>query len=251
MSLALPVIRGTSAALYPFTMTVSFSTAMTPFQNGTQQRSARRLGLVRFSLTYAALTQAQKNTLRDAIDSAKGAAATDITLTLGGTTYTRLSLDSDIFVASEDTTLQYNCPLTLSQTVGQDLSPGPAGEAFPVLANGAMGQLPYIPRKRYQTVAQKMDAGPKWASSEFNGGLAGYPTDGLMSWTFDERHLSDEDLALRLAHFIANAGKLQAFAFTDEDSTVYLKTHYASDEMSITYSGPNDAAVRTELEATA
>ena len=60
MSLAIPVICGASAALYPFTMTVSFSTLVTKHQNGTEQRSARRLGLVRFSLPYAALTQESK-----------------------------------------------------------------------------------------------------------------------------------------------------------------------------------------------
>lgn len=251
MSITLPVIIGTSAAIYPFTQTISYSTLVTQHQNGTEQRSARRLGLVKFLVPYPRLTMAQKNTLRTQVDAAKGAAATDITLAFGGITYTRLSLDSDVFMGAENATMQYDCPLKLSQTVGQDLLPGTAGTAFPVLANGAMGQLPYTQKKRYQTVAQSMDAGPKWTSSEFNGGLAGYPTDGLMGWTFDEKNLSDADLATRLAHFIANAGKLRAFTFTDEDGTAYAKAHYSMDELVITYSGPNDSAAKFDLEATA
>lgn len=251
MSIALPVVRGTSAALYPFTMTISFDTMVTPTQNGKEQRSARRLGLVKFSIPYGALTMAQKNTVRDAFDDALGAASTDITLAFGGTTYTNLSLDSDVFSAIENVTTQYDGPLVLSQVIGQSLSPGTAGTDYPTLANSAMGQLPFTQRKRWQTVAQKMAAGPKWTRSEFGGSLAGYPTDGLMGWSFDNRHLTDADLATLTAHFIANAGKLRAFTFMDEDSSAYTKTHYAMDDMVVTYSGPNDSSVKVELEAIA
>ena len=250
MSTALPLIRGDSAAIYPFSQTVSFSTLVTPHQNGTEQRSARRLGVVKFAVPYPMLNQSQKNTLRAMFSTALGAAATDLTLTFGGITYTGLSLDSDIFSAAEGGTMQYDCPLVLTQIIGQDLTPGTAGTAFPTLANGAMAQLPYTQRKRYQTVSA-VAGGVKWARSEFAGSLSGYPTDGLFSWTLDERRLSDADLATRLAHFIANAGRLRAFNFTDEDSTTYTKAHYAMDEMVINYAGPDDAAVRIELEATA
>ena len=250
MSITLPVIRGVSAAIYPFTQTISFSTLVTQNQNGKEQRSARRLGMVKFSIPYPVLTQAQKNTVRSAVDSALGAASTDITLAFGGTTYTHLSLDTDMFSGAENSTIQYDCPLSLSQSVRQDLSPGTSGTAFPTLANGAMCQLPYTQHKRFQTVAQAAN-GIKWTRSEFGGSLSGYPTGGLPGWTLDERRLSDADLATRLAHFIANAGKFKAFTFTDEDGTAYTKTHYAMDEMVINYAGPNDAAVRIELEATA
>jgi len=251
VSIALPVIRSSSAALYPFEMTLSFDTLVMRNQNGTEQRSARRLGLLKFSIPYPALTMAQKNTVRDAFDDALGAASTDITLAFAGVTYTGLSLDSDVFAAAENVTMQYDGPLVLSQAIGQDLSPGTAATAFPTLANGAMSQLPYVQKKRWQTVSQKMPAGPKWTRSEFGGSLANYPTDGLMAWTLDERRLSDADLVTRTAHFIANAGKLREFTFTDEDATAYAKTHYAMDEMVIRYAGPNDAAVKIELEAIA
>lgn len=250
MSIALPAIRGASAAIYPFTQTISFDTLVTVWPDGTQQRSARRLGSVKFSVPYPALTQTQKNTLRTAVDSALGAYSTDITLAFGGTTYTGLSLDSDEFTGAENQTLQYDCPLKLSQSIRQSLAPGTAGAAFPTLANGALSQLPYTQKKRFQTVTQSAN-GIKWTRAEFGGSLSGYPTGGLYSWTLDERRLTDTDLSTRIAHFVANAGRFKKFTFTDEDATAYTKVHYAMDEMVINYAGPNDAAVRIDLEATA
>jgi hypothetical protein len=248
--MSLPVVRGTSEALYPFTQVISFDTYICAWQSAAEQRYVRRGGLMRFELTYNLLTQAQKDSVKSAISSAKGQYdTTTLTLTLGSTTYTNLNLDSDVWEATERETTRYTSSLKLSQTITQSLSPGTAGTAFPTLANGTMSLLPYTQRKRYQTIATKSPAGMKYTRSEFGGGFTGYPTDGLLSWTLDEQHLTDADLATRINHFIANYGRAFSFSFTDEDSTTYTKTHYAMDEMSIRYNGVNDSAVTIQLEA--
>jgi hypothetical protein len=253
MPISLPVIRGASALLYPFTATVVFLTGIGKWQNGAQQRWVRPPGgLVKFEFSYAAMTRAQKDDVKGSslFGSAKGQFATNLSLSLNGVTYTNLSLASDEFAATESPTLQYSAPLKLSQTVGQNLAWGTPGQPFPALANGSIGILPYTQKKRWQSVVTKMESGPKYAYAEFASGLTNYPTDGLMSWEFAMDHVSDADIMTLVAHFVANYGMAFSFTFTDEDGTAYPKTHYAMDEMAVTYKGPNDAGVKILLEAT-
>jgi hypothetical protein len=201
--MSLPVIRGTSAALYPYTMTISFLTGVGQWQNGAQQRWVRASGLVKFDLPYANLTQSQKNTLKSALASAKGRDNQTLSLTIGATTYTNLGLDSDEWSATESVTTRYAGPVSLSQQIGQNLSPGTAGTAFPTLANGAMGILPYVQKQRFQSVFQKVEAGPAYVTPEFGAGITGYPTGPLMAWEFNSQGVSDADIATLTAHFIA------------------------------------------------
>lgn len=257
MSLALPVIRGTSAALYPFTMTVTFRTIVGRWQSGSEQRSIANPGaLIEFSLPYAQLTQAQKDTVEAAITAAQGQFAANITLTLGATTYTNLSLDSDDFAALTTNPTRWSGPLKVSQPITQNLSPGTPGLAFPTLANGAIGIMPYTQGEFFQTVVQKTPSGTKYVTPEFGGGFSGYPTGALRRWIFDEHMLTDADAATRLAHFIANWGKAYAFDYTDEYGTLYGpgsgrgSTHYSSDSLTFVYNGVNDTDVRIELEIT-
>jgi hypothetical protein len=257
MALSLPVVRGASAALYPFTMIISFLTVVSRFQNGAESRQIRTPGaLIQFEIPYAKLNRAQKDTVKTAVTTAQGQARTDLTLTLGSTTYTGLSLDSDEFTGTENETLLYDAPLRLSQVVTQNLAPGTPGLPFPTLANGCMGILPYTQRKIFQTVATKVSTGPKYTTPEFGSGLTGYPTDGLMGWILDERQLSDTDLETRQAHFIANWGRAFGFPFSDEDSTTYSTAnangcpHYSTDSLSFRYNGPNNSDVKIGIELT-
>lgn len=248
--MSLPVIRGTSAALYPFTATYSFLTLVGEMQNGYQQRSVKRQGIVRFELPYAKMTQSQKNTIKAAVTSAKGQFDTTLSLVLGATTYTNLSLDADDFEAVESVTKQYNAPLRLTQTIPQGITIGIPTSPFPALSNGTMGVLPFTQGKRFQSIVTKMEAGPKYTFAEFGGGLAGYPTDGLMHWSFDESMLSDTDTAIRVNHFCNNYGKAYKFPFTDEDGNVYTAAHYATDELVVQYMGVNNSRLKVSLEVT-
>ncbi|CAB4130949.1 hypothetical protein UFOVP130_47 [uncultured Caudovirales phage] len=247
--MSLPIIRGASQALYPFVQTISFDTLVVRMQNGYEQRSARRPGLLRFEIPYGHLSQSQKNSVKAAVTSAKGQFDTGLTLTLGGTTYTGLSLDSDEFAGREYSNTRYEAPLKLSQTIAQSLSPGTAGTAFPALAGGFVYQLPATQRKSFQTTAT-LARGAKYTYAEFAGGLAGYPTDGLMGWSIEEPRLSDADVDIRIAHFVANWGMAFSFSFTDEDGTTYTKARYAMDELRIQRNGTNESAISTRIEVT-
>jgi hypothetical protein len=248
----LPVIRGASAANYPFDVTYSFLTGVGDWQNGEQQRWIRRSGgLIKVAIPYAQLTQAQKNTVKGAFASAAGRFEQNLTLTLGATTYLNLGIDADEWSATESKTTQYAGPLRLTQSITQSLSPGSPGGAFPTLANGAIGILPYVQKRRYQTIAQGVEAGPMYTFAEFGGGLSGYPgVNGLNAWEFNASMVSDADTATLVAHFIANWGRAYSFTLTDEDAVSYAKTHYAMDDLVVTYRGVNDSRLKIVLEAT-
>lgn len=249
--MALPVTRGASVALYPYTLTISFDTDVKEFQNAVQQRSALREGLVLFELNYAAFTQAQKNTWKSAFTSAKGRFTTNLSITIGSTTYSNLALMDDEQAWAESETKRYDQQkIRLQQTLTGQFTPGTSGTNFPTLANGTMGVLPYVQKKRFSTIQNVMAAGQVYGFAEYAGGLSGFPTDGLMSWELQEKMLSDADLATRINHFIANWGRLYAFTFTDEDSTAYPTAHYAMDQLVVNYISPNNSNVSISLEAT-
>jgi hypothetical protein len=251
MPTAILVIRGGLQALYPYTQTISFDTCVKKNINGSEQRSARNNGLMKFELNWGALLEADKNTLKALFTTAKGQFEQDFTLTIGGVTYTNLSLDSDLFEASQAITLQNDVKLSFSQVLSQSLSPGTAGTAFPGLSAGCVSQLPYTARKRFSSIVNKMPSGPKFAFAQFGGGLTNFPTDGLMGYQVGGTTLSDADVATLSAHFIANYGRFSDFSFTDPNSgTTYTKTHYVSDQMVITANAPNRNSMSIGLEVT-
>ncbi|HEX4138368.1 MAG TPA: hypothetical protein VHY84_27405 [Bryobacteraceae bacterium] len=254
---ALPVIRGTSALLHPYKMTVLFRTVVGRFQNGAEQRSiADPGGLIQFDIPYSKLSQAQKNTLKSYVATARGGFDTTGSLVLGAITYTNLILDSDEFSSIESKPAQYGASLKLSQVVTQNFSPGTPGLAFPTLANGSIGMLPFKQRQIWQTMGAKVAAGPNYTTPEFGGGFTGYPSTGLMGWEIEERMLSDADAATLLAHFIANWGRAYSFPFTGEDATTYSHAngngspHYSSDSLVFTHNGPDDTDVKIAIELT-
>jgi hypothetical protein len=250
MPVPLPIIRGTSAALYPFTMTISFKTVIGRFQNGSEQRYVvQPSALFSFQLPYAILSQAQKNVIKNAVTGSLGQYGTDLTLTLGPDTYDNLSLDSDSFIGSENKSTYYDAPLSLTQTVTQNYSPGQAGLRFPVLWNGAISTLPYSQKKNFQTIVTKTRPGIKYTSPEFGGGLSGYPTDGLMGWMLSYQRLRDAEFANLKSHFIANWGMAYLFPFVDEDGQSFT-VRYGSDDLSFTCSGPDETDVQVSLENT-
>lgn len=242
-------------------MSFTFRTIVGRFQNGSEQRQIANAGaLLHVEIPYAKLSQADKNTVKTAVTAAKGSSDTTLSIYLpygtGLATYTNMTLDSDVFESAESAPRQYAAPLKLTQTVTQALFPGSPGGAFPTLANGTMGILPYTQRKTFQTVGSVIPSGVKYATPEFGGGLAGYPGDGLMGWTLDERMLSDADVATRFGHFLANWGRAFSYPFTDEDAVTYSHAnangspHYASDVMTIRYNGVNNSGVKTDIELT-
>jgi len=246
---ALPVIRGTSTALYPFTQTFICQTGVSDSQSANPTRWVKGPPLVKFEFPYNPLNKTEKDALKTALTSAKGEYDDSLSATLGATEYDYLTFDNDEFSASEPHSTIYGVKWTLMQTLPQNWSPGAWGGAFPTLANGLRGQLPYTQRKRFQTITAKVEAGPHYPYAEFGGGLTGFPSDGLMAWEFGNPVLSDADANTLIAHFLANWGNCFPFQFTDsqEDGVTYSNVYYASPQLVVTRVNVNHTSVGVSL----
>lgn len=249
MPTSLPIIRGTSVALYPFTQTFRCFTLNSDGQNATAVRSVKAYPLVRFEFNYDLLSKTDKNTLKAAFESAKGQFSTDRYATIDGVQYNNLSFDSDEFQATETQSTIYGSKWTLTQAVSQDITTaaGASGAAYPQLSNGAPCQLPYVQKKRFQTTVSKVDCGAKYTFAQFAGGLSGFPTDGLMSWEFNESGLINSEVTAKINHFLANWGTCYPFTFTDENGVTYSHVYYGSDELSVVRHSYNMSSIRTSL----
>ena len=246
MPTGLPIIRGTSTALYPFVQAYTAQTSISDSQAGKTARCVKGPPLVHFELSYPQLSQSEKNTLKAALTSAKGQFATDRSLTTTDT-FTNLSCDSDEFSALEQVSRQYGVRWNWTQTLPQNFSPGVSGGPYPVLGTTAPCVLPYTQKKRFQSIISKMPSGPKYTYAEFGAGLTDFPTDGLMAWEFNESVLTDAEVSAKIAHFLANWGDAFPFTFTDEDATVYNNVYYASPQLVITRNQPNQSSIHTVL----
>src|SRR5438067_1903304 len=100
MANPLPYLRNTSGTLnaqvlYPFDRMVSFSTKVTTFANGSEQRWALRPPFCNFDIPMNQLLAADKAAWLTFFGNVKGRFASDLSITLGSTTYANLTLASD------------------------------------------------------------------------------------------------------------------------------------------------------------
>jgi hypothetical protein len=250
MPTPLPIIRGSSSALYPFRQVYTAQTSISDAEAGNTSRSVKGLPLLHFELGYNPVTQAQKNALKAAFAGQQGEftggdGSAGLTLTTDQT-YTDLGFDADEFAAMETVSTQYAVRWALTQALPQNFAPGPSGGAYPLLAIGAMSLLPYTQKLRFQTIVSQMPSGPKYTAAEFGaGGL--FPAGGLMSWTLDEPVLIDADVNTKIAHWLANWGDCFPFTFTDEDSVEYSNVYYASPTLIIERQDVNRSRITTGL----
>jgi hypothetical protein len=245
----LPILRGVSAALYPFVQTFTAQTGIADGENGSATRWVKGPPLVRFELQSPRLRQADKNTLKAFFTSAKGQLSTDLKLT----TYqdwTNLSFDDNEFASVENASTRYDVAWRLTQTLPQNFSPGAPVAAYPSLIAGSISKLPYTQRKRFNTISSKMPSGPKYSLAEFGGTFTNFPSGGLMSWDLDQVNLLDSEVNTLLAHWLTNYGNAMPFTFTDEDGVTYPKVYYGSPELSIRWNRKNSAEIRTTLVQT-
>ena len=245
MSSPLPIVRGTSTALYPFTQRFIANTGKSDSIGAKTARWVKSPPLVQFELRYKPVSEADKNTLKSFFSTSKGQYATNLSLTTD-LAYGNVSLSSDEFESVESGSTLYETSWVVKQTIPQNLSPGSSGGAYPTLASGAICQRPYTQKVRYQTIVSQVPAGPKRTFAEF-GSTSNFPSAGLMSWQFDEPMLLDADVSTKISHWLANWGDCFPFTFTDEDGTMYSKVYYGSNELVIERSGVDQNRIVTNL----
>lgn len=256
-STPLPVLRGPSTALYPFTQTFICNTGRSDGQAAYPTRWVKSPPIVKLEFPYPQMTQSQKNAFLAFMTSAAGEFATNLSAALTAfstpeasipaITFTNLSFDTDEFSATESRSTLYDAKWQLTQTITQNFSPGSSGGAYPTNYYGAISELPYTQKSRSQTIVSMVTSGPKYTYQEFGAGLANFPTAPLLAWDLDEHVLTDLEVLDKVAHFLSNWGSCFPFTFKDENGTTYSNVYYASDQLVINRKEWNNASMKTSL----
>lgn len=123
MATALPIIRGPSTALYPFTFEYQFFTTVSNMENGNTKRSPFAPPLIRAKLPYEPLLVSDRNTLLSFFNSAKGQGGTtpqNFSVTTDQV-YNNFSFDSDVFESIEKKQTLYGVEWSLSQIAASNI----------------------------------------------------------------------------------------------------------------------------------
>lgn len=243
----LPIVRGTTSALYPFTQTFHCFTGKSDSEAAKAIRWVSSPPVVTFELPYNPLTQTQKNALKSYFTSSKGQFDKLSQITIAGATYTGLSFDTDEWQVVEQGPTVYNSKWSLTQTVPQNFSPGSSGGAFPTLSTGAISQRPWTQKKRFKTIVSRGPYSSKHTLAMYAGGWTNFPSDGLMGWQNTYPSLTDSETTSIVNHFLANWGDCFPFTYTDEDGTVYSNIYYASPDLVIKRNQPNSSNITISL----
>lgn len=97
-----PVIRSGSAALYPLERGRGPAAGVARFLDGSEQRWQAAGDLRRFVLEYRSITGYEASLLVDFFRDAKGAFDDSHQITVGGTVYQNMAIDSDEIELVED-----------------------------------------------------------------------------------------------------------------------------------------------------
>ncbi len=243
-----PLVFTTETVLKPFKRTASYLTMVQQFQNGTEQRCPVRNCLMHFELPYPKLVLADKNAFKSFIASTKGQMSVSTSLTIGGVTYSDLTVTTDVFQAVENVTTQYGLTIPMRQIKPQTVTAATPGgtPAFPTLS-GSIGMRPFTQAQRYVTIAADNSTGMRYTWGYFGTGLSGFPTRGLMAWNIQYSMLTDAQLDTLEQWFHWAMGRFKAFQFTDEDGTVYPNVRFDMDDFEIQYNSFNDSRVMVKL----
>lgn len=237
MPTSLATVRGTSQqTLYPFTRSVEFLTGLYQSADGVEQRFAKRPPLYRFELPYSDLLAADITSQLSVFNSAKGQFSTNLQLTLGGTTYSNLALEDDVFETTTNQAFLYSSQIRLQQIQNGSWTPPTAPTAFPTFANGKSAQYPITQGKRFLTWKNDQATGPRYALASYGSSFTGYPSGALPYWRLSYPLMTEADLATLETFFLAAQGRYLPFSFTDPISdTTFTHCRFDSDVLEIKY----------------
>ncbi len=227
----LPTLRGTAQqVLYPFTRVVSCMTTVTTFQNSTEQRWVARPPLYQFILPMGSLSQADRASWLVYFSGRKGRFEVNLALTLGGTTYSDLTLMSDNLAFNQSKyDLFYDQQVSLRQAQAANFSsytPPSVGSLYPPLSYGQVTpeywpELPFSQSNDFLTSVGDNPFGPRFAYSWFGSGSP-FPPGRLRTWRLSYPLLTDADIATLENFFLGKQGRYGTFYFPDPTPVALL-----------------------------
>ena len=224
----------------PVIRSLSFSTAILAGVNGTEQRWMRSTGVESWTLPYTRLTVAKRDILFAAFEAAKGAYDQTISLQFDADhNYTGLYFDADSLSFTEDSPTVFSGTVKLC-TVVRTADSGTLPTDFPLLSTGAPSQRPYTKSSDFDTVSVRTE-----------GGRFAYPrrSSALHTWTVGGAAITTTEAQAIWDMFRLAGGMLQAFAYTDADSTTrYTKCRFGADSIEWRMLGPNQNSIVTTVK---
>lgn len=253
MANTLPILRGTTGGLnaqvlYPFSRSIRFTTKIVSHANGSEQRFACHPPLNGFELSMSNLSDTDRASWLTFIRTVKGMFAKDLSLTLDSTTYSDLTVNSDVFEQTNQEALLFDQQISLSQVKNYPWSSPTLGAAFPTLSFGGTSQRPFVQVIEHQTGVSENPNGPRMTFAWFGGGLTGYPTTGLKGWRISYPLLTSADMLLLETHFQACMGRWATFSYTDPLTLVSSTVRFNNDELRIRYLTKNQCSTEIQLK---
>lgn len=256
MSNPLPILRNTSGtlnaqALYPFVRSVRFVTTVNTFMNGSEQRWPNTGAFYDFSLPMTALNQTDKNNWVSFFAGQRGRFNQNLTITIGATTYSNLTLLSDDLAFTNPSSLLFNQSVDLRQTNSYPYTPTTPGTQFPTFSFGAVAEQPFVQVEGFITSIDDSPYGPRYAYAWYDASLAGFPTSYLQSWKINFGLLSQADMDTLEAFFYSVQGEAVSFSFADPLSGSNIPhVRFDQDSLDIKYLTVNNLSTSVKLVQT-
>lgn len=253
MASPLPTLRSTvQQALYPFTRHITFLTEVMQFAGAQEQRWPTRPPLYMFDLPMSILVKSDRDTWLSFFTARNGRAARDITLTLGATTYSNLTLMADDLGQTVRSALLFDQKVSLRQVQnGTWTAPSP-GTTFPTITDlGAVAEMPYTISPVVLTGVSDNEFGPRFVFQYYGAGLTNFPSGALQKVAIEYPLLTDAG-ALDLETFFTSVqGKAYTFDFVDPISgTTYHNFRFDMDTLSMNYITKNQNSTKIVLVQT-
>lgn len=246
MSNPLPILRNTSgglsaSVLYPFTRLASCLTYVSEFETAAEQRWVGRVPLFAFALPFTSLNGTDKAAWLTFFNTVLGRLAQDITVTLGATTYSNLTLETDDLAVTTKIPLFYDQQLSLRQVRNYPWTIPTVGSTYPNLLFGAgsatkSSEMPFSQVNSAFTDVNDSPYGQRFAFGWYKTGKTNFPNVLLKSWKITYPVLSLVDAVTLENFFLGCQGRYKTFTFVDPvDGSSNSNVRFDQDSLAIKY----------------
>lgn len=174
---------------------------------------------------------------------AQGRFGTNISLSVGGVTYSNLALISDDLAFTQKIDLFYDTQVALRQTQAVNFStytPPSVSTFYPSFAFGqpsgsVVAQLPFAQTSSFLTSVGENPNGPRFSYAWY-GSSAKYPPSYIRSWKLQYGLMTDADIAVLETYFLGQQGRYGTFNFTDPTPAATLSSGIGSGDTSVSIS---------------
>lgn len=248
MAGAFPTLSGGTTVMYPLRLTVSCLTRVQRGTNAEEQRYAVRAPYAMIEATYTNLIEADRAAIQSHFETQKGMFDSTWTLAFDSKTFTAMRFMEDELAWEENKPNLWSATIRCMGLYPAISSPP---STLPALPSGAVTQLPWSKRTRFETNYTDMESGTRHALAFRGGGLTNFPTGVERQWDIRVPSTRPATAESFIKFFIDKHGRLGTFDFTDPDTTtLYTGCRFTADELVVSYVGYNLCSVNFGLVKT-